>query len=97
MNPDLKISIEKSRSVLPSSETTKTKAPLTAYPLILLVHLYRLTLSPIFGNYCRFHPTCSRYALDALTKYGAIKGSWLAIKRIGRCHPWHPGGFDPVK
>ncbi|MGH8015466.1 MAG: membrane protein insertion efficiency factor YidD [Candidatus Zixiibacteriota bacterium] len=82
---------------MPTSKVNQTKPPITAYPLIFLVQLYRLTLSPIFGNYCRFEPTCSRYALDALTKYGALKGSWLAIRRIGRCHPWHPGGYDPAE
>lgn len=78
-------------------QTNTAKAPLSAYPLIWLVQLYRLTLSPIFGNYCRFEPTCSRYAIGALKKYGALKGMLMAIKRIGRCHPWHPGGYDPVE
>lgn len=64
--------------------------------LILFVNAYRLLLSPILGNNCRYHPSCSEYALTALKRYGAIQGSWLAAKRIGRCHPWHPGGLDPV-
>ncbi len=67
-----------------------------AYPLIALIYLYRFTLSPIIGNQCRYEPTCSHYAEDALRKHGAIRGSWLALKRIVRCHPWHDGGFDPV-
>ena len=64
--------------------------------LILLVKGYRLIFSPYVGRSCRFAPTCSEYALDALNEYGALKGSWLALRRIGRCHPWHAGGYDPV-
>jgi putative membrane protein insertion efficiency factor len=64
--------------------------------LILLVKGYRLIFSPYVGRSCRFAPTCSQYALDALNEYGALKGSWLALRRIGRCHPWHAGGYDPV-
>ncbi|MCZ6641890.1 MAG: membrane protein insertion efficiency factor YidD [Gammaproteobacteria bacterium] len=65
--------------------------------LMGLVRVYQVTLSPFFGRQCRFEPTCSHYALQALEEYGALQGSWLAIKRVGRCHPFHPGGFDPVK
>ena len=97
MNRDSMISIKKSLGPLNISQTNTAKAPFTAYPLIWLVQLYRLTLSPIFGIYCRFEPTCSRYSIDALTKYGALKGTIITIKRIGRCHPWHPGGYDPVE
>jgi putative membrane protein insertion efficiency factor len=61
-----------------------------------LIRLYQLTLSPFIGNQCRFHPSCSNYALDAVDRWGAIRGSWLALKRLGRCHPFHAGGFDPV-
>jgi putative membrane protein insertion efficiency factor len=64
--------------------------------LLLLLRLYRKAISPYLGNNCRFHPTCSVYAIEAIEKYGAIKGSWLAIKRIGKCHPLHPGGIDEV-
>lgn len=64
--------------------------------LILFVKAYRLLLSPFLGNNCRYYPTCSEYAVTALGRHGALKGSWLAAKRIGRCHPWHPGGVDPV-
>lgn len=66
------------------------------WPLIGLVKFYRLFISPMLGPRCRFHPTCSEYALIALQRYGAFKGTWLAARRISKCHPWNPGGFDPV-
>ncbi|MEL6792288.1 MAG: membrane protein insertion efficiency factor YidD [Pseudomonadota bacterium] len=62
----------------------------------LPVKLYRATFSPLVGMNCRYHPTCSAYALEALEKHGAIKGSWLAARRILRCHPFGGSGFDPV-
>jgi putative membrane protein insertion efficiency factor len=64
--------------------------------LIGLIRVYRLVISPLFPPSCRFQPTCSQYALDAIERFGAIRGSWMAIKRILRCHPFHPGGYDPV-
>lgn len=64
--------------------------------LIALITAYRWLVSPLLGPNCRFHPSCSAYALEALKQHGALRGSWLAIKRIGRCHPWNPGGYDPV-
>jgi len=64
--------------------------------LVGLIRFYQRFISPLTGPSCRFHPTCSNYALEAIQKYGAVKGSWLAAKRIGRCHPFHPGGYDPV-
>lgn len=64
--------------------------------LIALIKFYRYFLSPYIGSSCRFHPTCSVYALEAIEKYGAAKGSWLGIKRLLRCHPFSPGGYDPV-
>jgi uncharacterized protein len=57
---------------------------------------YQWTLRPFLGPHCRFHPSCSHYALEALSEHGALKGSWMAGKRILRCNPWHPGGYDPV-
>lgn len=64
--------------------------------LVVLVRGYRLAISPFLGNNCRFHPSCSEYAIEALQKHGGWKGLWLATRRIARCHPWHPGGADPV-
>ena len=69
---------------------------LFALPLLLLIKFYRLFISPLFPPSCRFYPSCSAYAYEAVTRYGAFKGSWLAAKRILRCHPLNPGGFDPV-
>lgn len=86
-----------STNCLTESEPSVNRTPLAAYPLIWIIYLYRITLSPFIGQSCRFYPTCSHYAEDALRKYGAVKGSWMALKRIGRCHPWHAGGFDPVE
>lgn len=64
--------------------------------LIALVNFYRKRISPARQVCCRFSPTCSAYALEALEKYGALKGSWLALRRILKCHPFHKGGYDPV-
>jgi putative membrane protein insertion efficiency factor len=61
-----------------------------------LIKLYQFTLSPFLGRQCRFVPTCSQYGIEAIRKYGALKGSWLAIKRIVRCNPWGGSGYDPV-
>jgi uncharacterized protein len=68
---------------------------LPAWLLILLVRIYQVTLSPIVGRQCRFHPTCSNYFIGAVQKYGAVRGSWKGVLRILRCHPWHEGGYDP--
>ncbi len=66
------------------------------YLLIQLIRGYRLLISPLFPPTCRFQPTCSNYAITAIKRFGVIKGSFLAVKRILRCHPFHPGGYDPV-
>lgn len=63
--------------------------------LIGTVRLYQIFLSPIFGRQCRFYPTCSAYFIGAVRKYGAVIGAYRGIRRILRCHPWHPGGYDP--
>jgi putative membrane protein insertion efficiency factor len=63
---------------------------------VTLIRLYQWTVSPLLGPSCRFHPSCSQYALEALLRFGVLRGSVLAAKRLARCHPWHPGGFDPV-
>jgi hypothetical protein len=64
--------------------------------LIGLLRIYQYALSPLLGRSCRFYPSCSEYAIEALGRHGALKGSYLAARRVLRCHPWHPGGFDPV-
>ena len=63
--------------------------------LILLIRGYQITLSPLLGPACRFEPTCSRYMIGALQKYGLVRGGWRGLRRLLRCHPWHPGGYDP--
>ncbi|WP_082135842.1 membrane protein insertion efficiency factor YidD [Mycobacterium sp. EPa45] len=69
---------------------------LPARVVIFLVELYRHTISPLRLPTCRFTPTCSQYAVDALTEYGLIRGSWLTVIRLGKCGPWHRGGWDPI-
>lgn len=64
--------------------------------LIWLIRVYQFVLSPWLGRNCRFHPSCSHYAIESVQKHGVLRGLWLTICRVGRCHPWHPGGHDPV-
>ena len=64
--------------------------------LLALLAVYRYAISPFLGNNCRFYPSCACYAEEAIDKHGALKGSWLSLKRVLRCHPFHPGGYDPV-
>jgi uncharacterized protein len=66
------------------------------YLAAALIRVYQWTLSPLIGPACRFYPSCSQYALQSVLRFGLLHGSWLSVKRLGRCHPWHPGGFDPV-
>ncbi|HVW68644.1 MAG TPA: membrane protein insertion efficiency factor YidD [Steroidobacteraceae bacterium] len=61
-----------------------------------LIRLYQRTISPFLGPRCRFYPSCSNYSLQAIQHHGALYGGWLTVKRLARCHPWHPGGYDPV-
>ncbi|MBI3523767.1 MAG: membrane protein insertion efficiency factor YidD [Betaproteobacteria bacterium] len=65
-------------------------------PLVGLIRVYQYAISPLLGSRCRFHPSCSEYAIEALRRHGAWAGLWMALRRVLRCNPWHPGGFDPV-
>ena len=67
-----------------------------AFPLLLGVRLYQWTLSPFLGGQCRYWPTCSHYSVEALQRHGGLRGAWLTIKRLARCHPFAKGGYDPV-
>ncbi|MCU7881046.1 MAG: membrane protein insertion efficiency factor YidD [Candidatus Thiodiazotropha sp. (ex Lucinoma aequizonata)] len=64
--------------------------------IIFLIKLYQIILSPFVGQHCRFYPSCSTYSLEAVEKHGVMRGMWLSIKRISRCHPWHEGGIDLI-
>jgi len=66
------------------------------FPFVLLIRVYQLIISPMLGSNCRFIPTCSEYAMESLKEYGLIKGIFLSIKRIGKCHPWGSHGYDPI-
>ncbi|MEA3296844.1 MAG: membrane protein insertion efficiency factor YidD [candidate division Zixibacteria bacterium] len=87
----------KSSECSTSLTKTQNKVGILAWVLIFVIYAYRYTLSPIFGNACRFYPSCSHYAEEALRKYGAFRGSIMAVKRVLRCHPWHEPGYDPVE
>jgi len=63
---------------------------------LLLIRFYRYAISPMMASHCRFYPSCSAYAEQAITEHGVLRGGWLALRRLSRCHPWHPGGYDPV-
>lgn len=67
-----------------------------ALPFVWLIRVYQYGISPFLGRSCRFQPSCSEYAVESLQRHGVFRGLWLAVRRIGRCHPWHPGGYDPV-
>ncbi|WP_090937832.1 membrane protein insertion efficiency factor YidD [Nonomuraea jiangxiensis] len=72
------------------------KPSLVAQALIIPIRFYRAFISPMLGPRCRFYPSCSAYGLEAIAVHGALRGTWLTVRRIGRCHPFHPGGIDPV-
>lgn len=88
--------------VLPGNENTRSNGLATAIAavpatlMIFLIKTYRFILSPWIGNQCRFHPSCSHYAEEAICSHGALKGGFLTLRRLGKCHPWHEGGCDPV-
>jgi putative membrane protein insertion efficiency factor len=67
-----------------------------AMVMVFLIELYRLAISPLLGPCCRFSPSCSQYAQEAIRRHGPLRGAWLGLRRILRCHPFHPGGYDPV-
>lgn len=74
----------------------RTATRLPSLLLVLLVRAYQLLVSPLLGPRCRFYPSCSAYAVQALRVHGALRGTWLAVRRVARCHPWNPGGVDQV-
>lgn len=74
----------------------RTIRRITSWPALILIKGYKLLLSPYMGRNCRFTPTCSTYAYEAIEKYGILRGGWLALRRILRCHPWGGSGYDPV-
>ncbi|HOD65451.1 MAG TPA: membrane protein insertion efficiency factor YidD [candidate division Zixibacteria bacterium] len=75
---------------------TNPRPSVAARLLILLVRIYQATLSGLFAGSCRFYPSCSHYSVEALRSHGALSGLYLSVRRLLRCHPWHPGGYDPV-
>lgn len=77
-------------------QISATISKILAWPLLFIVRVYQVLISPLLGQNCRFHPSCSCYAHQALKQHGALKGSYLSIKRIVKCNPMHPGGFDEV-
>lgn len=81
---------------IPRPSPRHTLSRLLTWPLIAGVYAYRVTLAPLMGGQCRFQPTCSQYALDALRQRGPFVGSWLTLRRLARCHPLCKGGYDPV-
>jgi putative membrane protein insertion efficiency factor len=85
---------------LPAPAAARGRKPHALNPLVLLlrglIHLYRLLVSPVLGPCCRFAPSCSAYALEAVERHGALRGGWLALRRLLRCHPWAAWGYDPV-
>ena len=82
--------------VAPGRRLLRMVLRLPAYLLVLVIRIYQVLLSPMLPAACRYQPSCSAYAVEAVERYGALRGGWMAAKRIGRCHPFRPGGYDPV-
>ncbi|RPJ60106.1 MAG: membrane protein insertion efficiency factor YidD [Acidobacteria bacterium] len=80
----------------PASQTRPQPGDAVKSVIVVLIRVYQKVISPLLPPACRFHPSCSEYMLQAIQKFGAGKGTWLGVKRLSRCHPWHPGGYDPV-
>jgi uncharacterized protein len=78
-----------------ASERRLRPVSILARAMLLVIHAYQILLSPFLGNVCRFHPSCSRYTATCIEHHGALRGGWLGVKRICRCHPFNPGGYDP--
>jgi hypothetical protein len=75
----------------------RSRFPPMQRAILSLLCLYKRWISPLLPSACRFHPTCSEYMMEAVRRYGALRGVWMGVKRLARCHPFHPGGFDPVR
>lgn len=84
------------RLVVMSRTFARRLVRLPADVVVLLLRLWQVLVSPVYGQTCRFYPSCSSYALEAVDRHGLVRGGWLALRRLGRCHPWNPGGVDPV-
>lgn len=94
---------ESTQADLTQTEQTQSGSPQTEemhgvgrIAALTLIRIYQRGLSPLLGSNCRFAPTCSQYTYEAIERYGVLRGSWMGVRRIGRCHPWHNGGYDPV-
>jgi len=88
--------MEKLTEYSDQSGNSPQRVSIISHFLLFLIKIYRATLSPHFGNSCRYYPTCSHYTEDAIREHGAWRGSIMGAKRVLRCHPWHEGGYDPV-
>ncbi|MCH9024091.1 MAG: membrane protein insertion efficiency factor YidD [candidate division Zixibacteria bacterium] len=97
MNLLSRTSARKSFSLSGQFPGRNSQASFLAYPVVYLIRIYQILISPLIGSNCRFHPSCSNYAIESFSQYGVIKGFLITLKRLSKCHPWHPGGYDPVK